>query len=80
MGENNVDDNVEPCMGAEDFGAMLQEVPGCYIWMGQGVEGKKDSPHNKFLHNTGYDFNDDLIPIGIEYWVKLTEAALPLTK
>ncbi len=80
MGENNVDNNVEPCMGAEDFGAMLQAVPGCYIWMGQGVEGKPDSPHNKFLHNTGYDFNDDLIPIGIEYWVKLTEAALPLSK
>lgn len=79
LGDANVNANVEPCMGAEDFGAMLQEVPGCYIWMGQSVD-KADSPHNKFLHNTGYDFNDDIIPTGIEYWARLTEAALPLVK
>lgn len=79
VGEDNVNANVEPCMGAEDFGAMLQEVPGCYIWMGQSV-ASKDSPHNKGLHNAGYDFNDDIIPLGIEYWARVTEAALPLEK
>lgn len=76
VGPENVNDDVEPCMGAEDFGAMLQQVPGCYIWMGQGVEDAT-SPHNKGLHNTGYDFNDGIIPMGIEYWARLVESALP---
>ncbi len=80
VGDTNVNANVDPCMGAEDFGAMLQEVPGCYIWMGQGEPSAPQSPHNKGLHNTGYDFNDDIIPTGIEYWAKLVETALPLAK
>lgn len=79
VGDQNVNANVEPCMGAEDFGAMLQEVPGCYIWMGQG-EADKNSPHSKGLHTTGYDFNDDIIPLGIEYWARLVEASLPLQR
>jgi len=80
VGEQNVNANVEPCMGAEDFGAMLQNVPGCYIWMGQGEPDSPDSPHNKGLHNAGYDFNDEIIPLGVEYWARLAEAALPITK
>jgi amidohydrolase len=80
VGAENVNANVEPCMGAEDFGAMLQGRPGCYIWMGQGEPDQPNSPHNKGLHNTGYDFNDEIIPLGVEYWVRVTEAALPLTK
>jgi amidohydrolase len=80
VGDENVNANVEPCMGAEDFGAMLQQVPGCYIWMGQGESEKPKSPHNKGLHNVGYDFNDEIIPTGVEYWARLVEAALPLTK
>lgn len=76
FGAENVNDNIEPCMGAEDFGAMLKEVPGCYIWMGQGEPDQPNSPHNKGLHNSGYDFNDTVIPLGVEYWVKLTETLL----
>jgi hippurate hydrolase len=76
IGEKNVDTAVEPCMGAEDFGAMLKEVPGCYIWMGQAEPDQNDSPHNNFCHNAGYDFNDEIIPLGIEYWVRLVEARL----
>ena len=79
VGTENVNANVEPCMGAEDFGAMLQQVPGCYIWMGQAV-GDANSPHNKGLHNAGYDFNDDIIPLGVEYWARVAEGALPLEK
>ncbi len=79
VGDENVNANVEPCMGAEDFGAMLQNVPGCYIWMGQAEPDAK-SPHNKGLHNVGYDFNDEIIPTGMEYWARLAEAALPLQK
>lgn len=80
VGADNVNADVDPCMGAEDFGAMLQQVPGCYIWMGQGEPDSPDSPHNKGLHNAGYDFNDALIPLGIEYWARLVEGALPLEK
>ncbi len=79
VGHDNVNANVEPCMGAEDFGAMLQEAPGCYIWMGQSVPDK-DSPHNKGLHNAGYDFNDDIIPLGVEYWARVTEGFLKLAR
>jgi hippurate hydrolase len=75
----NVDDNVEPCMGAEDFGAMLAERPGCYIWMGQ-AEPDSASNHNKGLHTPQYDFNDEIIPLGIEYWARVVEESLPLAK
>lgn len=75
LGSAQVDATVDPCMGAEDFGAMLQEVPGCYIWMGQGI-GDPSSPHDKGLHNAGYDFNDEIIPLGVEYWVRVVEKAL----
>jgi len=77
LGAQNVFDSVEPCMGAEDFGAMLAQVPGCYIWMGQGLPDQPNSPHNKGLHNSGYDFNDEIIPIGIEYWTRLVQTMLP---
>lgn len=75
-GEASVITNVLPCMAAEDFGSMLQKVPGCYIWMGQGEPDTPESPHNKGLHHPGYDFNDSIIPMGIEYWVRLVETAL----
>ncbi|PZQ47375.1 MAG: amidohydrolase [Micavibrio aeruginosavorus] len=76
LGEKNVQ-IVKPAMTGDDFGAILQSVPGCYFWMGQGVPG---TPHEKGLHNSGYDFNDDIIPTGIEFWARLAETALPLTK
>ncbi len=79
VGAENVNDNIEPCMGAEDFGAMLSEVPGCYIWLGQGVPEEPNSPHNKGLHNSGYDFNDDVATLGIEYWARLVEYKLPIS-
>lgn len=78
VGGENVNAAVEPCMGAEDFGAMTQKVPGCYIWLGQGEPDAPDSPHNKGLHNAGYDFNDSVIARGIEYWARLSEQYLPL--
>ena len=78
VGADKLDKNVTPSMGAEDFGAMLQQVPGCYIWMGQGEEDES-SNHNRGLHTPQYDFNDDIIPLGIEYWVRVVEASLPVT-
>jgi hippurate hydrolase len=58
-------------MGAEDFAFMLQEKPGCYIWIGNGP-----SAGSCLLHNPHYDFNDDILPVGAAYWVKLVEKVL----
>lgn len=79
VGDTHVDDNVAPVMGAEDFGAMLQKRPGCYVFLGQAEENPA-SHHNHMVHTPQYDFNDDIIPLGIEYWVKLVETTLALKK
>jgi amidohydrolase len=76
VGAENVDTHTEPTMGAEDFAFMLQEKPGCYVFIGNGegahrTEGHGLGPCN--LHNPSYDFNDTLLPIGASYWVKLVE-------
>jgi len=61
-------------MASEDFGAMLRARPGCYAFLGnRGMDGKGAVT----LHNSGYDFNDDIIPDGVRYWVSLVETALP---
>lgn len=78
FGEHNVDPDVPPSMGGEDFGRMLADIPGCYIWMGQG-EADPASNHCQGLHTPRYDFNDDIIPHAVEYWVKVVEKALPLS-
>ena len=76
FGEGNVNADITPSMGGEDFGRMLMDVPGCYVWMGQG-EDDPESNHNQGLHTPRYDFNDDIIPMGIEYWARIVEKALP---
>jgi amidohydrolase len=78
VGEANVDADVAPSMGGEDFGAMLLERPGCYIWIGQGEPEQAGSNHNHGLHTPRYDFNDEIITLGIEYWARVVEKALPL--
>ncbi len=79
VGADKVDDQVEPTMGAEDFSFMLQAKPGCYAFLGNGDGGHRDMGHGLGpcnLHNPSYDFNDDLLPIGATYWVRLAEAYL----
>lgn len=78
VGNDNVNMEAPPSMGGEDFGSMLEHRPGAYIKIGQGVEDHSDHPCSRGLHSAFYDFNDDLIPIGMEYWVQLVEMALPL--
>jgi len=76
VGEHNVDANVVPSMGAEDFSYMLEVVPGCYCWIGNGDGDHRDAGHGLgpcTLHNGSYDFNDALLPLGATYWVKLVE-------
>ncbi len=79
VGDDHVDAQVEPTMGAEDFAFMLQAKPGCYAFIGNGDGDHRDMGHGLGpcnLHNPSYDFNDDLLPIGATYWVRLAEAHL----
>ena len=69
VGRERVDDDVAPVMGAEDFSFMLEARPGAFIFVGNG-----DSAG---LHHPAYNFNDEAIPFGASYWVKLIETALP---
>ncbi len=82
VGSNNVNPQVEPTMGAEDFAFMLKNKPGCYVFIGNGEGTHRDGGHGLGpcnLHNASYDFNDDLLPIGASYWVNLAEAYLKKT-
>lgn len=79
VGADNVNDNVEPCMGGEDFGAMIMDRPGAYVWVGQAEKDPK-SNHNQGLHTPRYDFNDDIIPTVIEYFSQIVERSMPLAK
>lgn len=79
VGSANVNTSIEPTMGAEDFAFMLQQKPGCYVFIGNGEGGHRDVGHGLGpcnLHNPSYDFNDQLLPIGATYWVRLVEAYL----
>ncbi|MGA7309440.1 MAG: amidohydrolase, partial [Pseudolabrys sp.] len=67
-GQDKVNTSLPPMMGAEDFSFMLNARPGAFIWVGNG-----DSAG---LHHPAYNFNDDAIPFGTSYWVKLVETAL----
>ena len=73
FGKENVITDAEPTMGGEDFSYMLEARPGAYIFLGQG-----GGPNNCFLHNPGFDFNDDVIPLGAGYLAALVEESLPL--
>ena len=80
IGAAGVNAKVEPTMGSEDFAFMLQHKPGCYVFIGNGGGEHREMGHGLGpcnLHNPSYDFNDDLLPIGATYWVRLAEAALP---
>jgi hippurate hydrolase len=82
VGAANVDTDVEPTMGAEDFAYMLQAKAGCYVFIGNGEGDHRVAGHGLGpcqLHNASYDFNDQLLPIGASYWVKLAEMSLPTT-
>ena len=71
-GAGNVYLNPKPSMGSEDFAYMLQEKPGAYIWIGNG-----DGEGSCMVHNPGYDFNDEILPLGATWWVKMAEKSLP---
>nr|PZN82224.1 MAG: amidohydrolase [Pseudomonadota bacterium] len=69
VGPDKVNTSAPPVMGGEDFSFMLEARPGAFIFMGNG-----DSAG---LHHPAYNFNDDAIPYGVSYWVRLVETAMP---
>jgi hippurate hydrolase len=68
VGDANVK-HMRPIMGAEDFSHMLRKAPGAFIMLGNGI--------GPGLHNPGYNFNDAAIPLGVSYWIRLAEVAMP---
>lgn len=77
VGFENVIANCEPTMASEDFAFMLQARPGCYAFIGNGaadqsIVGRAVGPCD--LHNASYEFNDELIPVGVRYFVQLAKS------
>ena len=73
VGEEKVLRNPTPSMASEDFSYMLQARPGCFVWLGIGLG---DGDNGCTLHSPNYDFNDDVLPIGVAYWATLVENEL----
>jgi amidohydrolase len=69
-GAANVDTDVTPIMGGEDFSFMLHARPGAFIFMGNGDTAG--------LHHPAYDFSDEAIPYGASYWAMLVESLMPV--
>jgi len=73
FGHEQVERNLPPSMGAEDFSYMLQQRPGAYFRLGQG-----GAQEGCFLHNPNYDFNDNVISVGARLFAALVERSMPL--
>ncbi len=72
VGSDRVHGNIAPVMGAEDFAYMLEAKPGAYLFIGAGsAQGGRN------LHQTHYDFNDEILPLGASYFAQLVETLLP---
>ena len=62
----------QPVTGGEDFGSFLEQRKGAFMFVGQG-EGDRSSAHSQGLHTSRFDFNDDVIPLAVEYFAELAE-------
>ena len=76
VGSNNVLRNEQPSMGSEDFSFLLNASEGAYIWIGNGLVPENGPEGGCMLHNTEYDFNDEILPLGSSYWVQLVQGIL----
>lgn len=72
VGEDNILSPAPSASGSEDFAWMLERVPGCYVALGNGTGSRGGC----MVHNPGFDFNDESIPVGASYWVRLAERFL----
>ena len=73
-GASQVDPNVQPMMISEDFGAFLEAVPGNFMFIGNGDEPERGGMP---LHNASYDFNDEILTAGAQYFAELVRLELP---
>ena len=76
VGEKNVHRNELPSMASEDFSFLLNASEGAYIWIGNGLVPENSPAGGCMLHNTRYDFNDEILPFGSSYWVQLVQNIL----
>ena len=76
VGRTNVLRNEKPSMGSEDFSFLLNASEGAYIWIGNGLVPEDGPEGGCMLHNTQYDFNDEILPLGSSYWVELVKGIL----
>ena len=84
VGKKGVVRDCDVTMGAEDFSYMLNEVKGCYIWLGQGAGGEEgvgvgSDPNRDYtcmVHNPNYDFNDAVLPYGADFFVRMVQRKL----
>ena len=72
LGDDGLVANAEPVTGSEDFAFFLEQVPGCYVFIGNGVGDSGGC----MVHNPGYDFNDRVLSTGASYWVRIAETYL----
>lgn len=72
VGSDKVDGACKPVMASEDFGFLLQHKQGCYLFIGNGGDG----PGGCGLHSPHYDFNDEILATGKEFWVQLVQSQL----
>ena len=72
LGNDKCKGDIDPRPFSEDFSIMSENIPGCFVLMGNGIEGS----HGKPLHSPNYDFNDELLVTGSSYWVELAEQQL----
>jgi hippurate hydrolase len=72
LGDEGLIADAQPVTGSEDFAFFLEQVPGCYVFIGNGV----GSEGGCMVHNPGYDFNDRVLPTGASYWVRIAETYL----
>ena len=70
LGEAAVRDDTAPITASEDFARLLQRVPGCFVFLGNGP--------SKALHNPAYDFCDEAIPHGVRFFATLARQRLPV--
>jgi hippurate hydrolase len=76
VGAERVNEEYPAVMGAEDFAHMLKARPGCYAFIGNGDGGHRLPDHGPgpcIIHNTSFDFNDEIIPVGASYYVRLVQ-------
>ena len=74
VGEDKVDGNTKPVMISEDFAGFLEKIPGCFVFLGGGT---KEDGSGTPLHNSTFDFNDDVLQTGAEYFAELIRIRLP---